>query len=117
MNKEFEKKQLVYVASPYTNSSRAIQETNLVIGMNACEEIWKSGRFIPYFTLLTHYYNKNHYSHEYEEWMEYCFQILSRCDVLLRLPGESSGADREVEFAKQNNIPIYYTLEDLLGAI
>jgi hypothetical protein len=35
-------------------------------------------------------------------------------DPLLRLPGESSGADAEVEYAKAHNIPVFYNKADLI---
>lgn len=38
---------------------------------------------------------------------------LLNCDVLLRIPGESMGADTEVIIAKKHSIPIIYNLEDL----
>jgi hypothetical protein len=36
-----------------------------------------------------------------------------RCDCLLRLPGESPGADEEVELAVKNNIPVFYSIDEL----
>jgi len=38
--------------------------------------------------------------------------ILSKCDAIYRIPGESKGADLEVEYAKEHGIPII-TLKDL----
>jgi hypothetical protein len=37
--------------------------------------------------------------------------FLSTCDALVRLPGVSSGADREVAFAIGGGIPAYYSVE------
>ena len=36
---------------------------------------------------------------EYETWMEYDLAWLGACEALLRLPGHSPGADREVRYA------------------
>jgi hypothetical protein len=41
--------------------------------------------------------------------------MLARCDALLRLPGESPGADREVKRARELWIPVYGLLEDQFG--
>jgi len=116
---EFKKLPMVYIACQYTNGdiekNKELIEANVMICMNAVEELMNSGRFVPYMTLLSHYYQKNHYSHDWETWMKYSFQILSHCDILLRLPGTSKGADQEVEFAKQNNIPVYYSIEELIN--
>ena len=37
---------------------------------------------------------------------------VSCSDAVLRLPGESAGADREVQHAKSLNIPVYYSIEE-----
>jgi hypothetical protein len=37
-------------------------------------------------------------------------------DLVLRLPGESSGADREVALAKQLSIPVFDDIEELIAA-
>ena len=102
----------VYVASPYSNVDRKIVDTNVTVSMNAAEELWRAG-FIPFMTLASHYYELNHYSHSYEEWMEYDFAWILKCDALLRLHGVSNGATREVEFAVENNIPVFYNIKEL----
>lgn len=45
--------------------------------------------------------------------MKYDAEWLLACDAVLRIPGDSAGADREVEMAKSANIPVYYTVEEL----
>ena len=39
--------------------------------------------------------------------------LLQRCDAVLRLPGESSGADNDVAIARERGLPVYYRLEDI----
>ena len=34
---------------------------------------------------------------------------IERCDALLRMPGESSGADREVEHARAHSVPVFHS--------
>jgi hypothetical protein len=36
-------------------------------------------------------------------------------EAVLRLPGESVGADLEVQCAKENGIPVFYTVEDVVS--
>jgi len=36
------------------------------------------------------------------------------CDAVLRIPGESPGADDEVDRATIEGIPVYYDIDDLL---
>jgi hypothetical protein len=51
----------------------------------------------------------------YESWLGSDFEWVEVCDVLLRLPGESKGADREVEHAKSKSIPVAYSIEEVLA--
>src|SRR5712692_2454990 len=41
---------------------------------------------------------------EHQRWVDYDLEIISNCDALLRLPGESPGADAEVKFATEKKI-------------
>jgi hypothetical protein len=34
---------------------------------------------------------------------------------VLRLPGESTGADQDVAIARQRGLPVYYRIEDVPG--
>src|SRR5579883_143649 len=40
-------------------------------------------------------------------------RLLQRCDAVLRLPGESKGADTDVRLAQERGVPVYYRLEDV----
>lgn len=51
---------------------------------------------------------------DYERWMKFDFELIKRCDALLRIPGESKGSDREVEFAQKHNIPTFRDIESLV---
>ena len=42
-------------------------------------------------------------------------RLLARCDAVLRLPGESKGADEDVRLATERGLPVYYQLEDVPG--
>lgn len=42
-------------------------------------------------------------------------RLLQLCDAILRLPGESKGADNDVRIAGERGIPVYYRLEDVPG--
>ena len=39
---------------------------------------------------------------------------LECCDCLLRLPGESKGADIEVKHALENNIKVFYSIDEII---
>jgi hypothetical protein len=40
-------------------------------------------------------------------------RLLTRCDAVLRLPGESKGADQDVKIAKELGLKVFYRLEDV----
>ena len=40
-------------------------------------------------------------------------RLLQLCDAVLRLQGESKGADNDVKIALERGLPVYYQLEDV----
>ena len=42
-------------------------------------------------------------------------RLLEHCDAVLRLPGESTGADRDVEIARQRGLPVFHDLAEVPG--
>jgi hypothetical protein len=40
-------------------------------------------------------------------------RLLAHCDAVLRLPGESTGADQDVAIAHQRGLPVYHRVEDI----
>ncbi len=50
-------------------------------------------------------------------WQEILYPIahrlLTQCEAVLRLPGESKGADEDVRLATARGLPVYYRLEDV----
>ena len=57
----------------------------------------------------------------YEQWMAFDFDLVSRCDALVRIVAEydeyfqehSPGADREVAHARACGIPVFFGLDSL----
>lgn len=48
-----------------------------------------------------------------DEWMRMCREWLSRCDVVMRLVGESKGADEETSLAEDMSIPVIRVSSDI----
>ena len=44
----------------------------------------------------------------YDEGMELCLSLLSKCNALLVIGEESKGVKLEIEFAKRNGIPMLF---------
>jgi hypothetical protein len=99
----------VYVASPYSKGDTVQNVRNAVL---VGDRLAIHG-FYPFIPVLTHFW---HYlrPHEYGFWMEQDKAWLLKCDCLLRVPGESRGADEEVKLARKNNIPVFFTVSALL---
>ena len=43
-------------------------------------------------------------------------RLLQRCDAVLRLPGESKGADNDVAIAHERGIPVYFNVSEVPSA-
>lgn len=52
---------------------------------------------------------------DYESWMQYDFAWIGVCDALLRVAGTSPGADREVKFAIERGIPVFYSVAEVVA--
>ena len=98
----------VYVAGPI---SRGDQLANIKAGIDAGEALAQRGYvpFVPHFNYSWHM----HYPHPVAFWYAYDNEWLPCCDALLRLPGESTGADNEVHLAIELGIPIFYSIKQL----
>jgi hypothetical protein len=44
-------------------------------------------------------------------------RLLQHCDAVLRLPGESRGADQDVAIARERGIPVYRRLAEIPGYV
>lgn len=95
----------IYVAGPYTNGGK---EHNVATALWATEQLALSGH-TPFCPLLFHFWDAV-YPHTWEFWMKQCLEWLPTCDGLLRLPGESKGADIEVATAERLGLPVYKNL-------
>jgi len=98
----------IYVASPYTKGDVAM---NVRRNIEAADRIAQAG-LVPFAPLLTHFWHLV-IPHPYEFWCAQDLAWLERCDAILRLPGESSGADAEVKHALKLGMPVFYSLEEL----
>jgi hypothetical protein len=42
-------------------------------------------------------------------------RLLAHCDAVLRLPGESTGAEQDVAIARERGLRVYHRIEDVPG--
>jgi hypothetical protein len=101
----------VYVAGPYSGGDTIL---NIRAAIRAASRIMDAGHapFYPHLTGIWHLVSPK----EYEQWLAYDFEWLRACEALVRLPGDSPGADREVETAKEEGIPVYLGVGAFLAA-
>ena len=100
----------IYIAGPI---SKGDQPVNIRQGIDAGLQLLRLGYcpYIPHLDFLLRLVKPI----TWEECLAWDEAWLLKCDALLRLPGESKGADREVQFALAHKIPVYFSIE-LLGA-
>lgn len=98
----------VYVAGPYTKGDVATNVRNAIIAGNNLRALG----YTPFVPHLTHFWHMQ-VPHEIEYWYAYDLEWLEMCDAVFRLPGESAGADKEVERAKELGIPVTTSYLDL----
>ena len=113
------KRPLVYVASPYSQGN---VEWNVSFQCGMFHQLRDDDVVVPIMPLWSHFQDAI-YHRPYEDWMDYDFALLARCDAILRLDAkneakgyfqhESGGADREVEHMRKMGRPVFFELADL----
>ena len=106
---------LVYVAGPYTGKTKLERNINIERARFVGMALWKVG-----FAVITPHLNSI-YMDDYEDlppevYYEGDLVILERCDAIFMLKGweDSKGSVIEHTFAKENKIPIFYNMEEIL---
>ncbi len=99
----------IYIAGPYTKGDVA---ENVAKAISAWYQLWQEG-FSPFCPHLSHFLHIQKQL-PYENWLSYNLEWLPSCDGILRLPGESAGADRETSEANKLGMPVFSTIEDVI---
>ena len=102
----------VYVAGPIAGGDQYLNVRNAV---HAAARLWEAGYvpYVPHLSFIWHMLVPT----PYEDWMSMDFYWIKKCDFLVRLPGKSPGSDREVEFARQSGIPVFFGLDGFLESL
>jgi len=69
--------------------------------------------FIPHLTAVWEIAAPEEFT--YEDWLAMDFEQIVLSDALLRLDGDSRGADREIAHARSHGVPVYYSLDTLFA--
>lgn len=105
------RQQRVYVAGPYSGGDTGQNVHNAIVAANKL----RARGFAPYVPHLNHMWHLVA-PRTYEDWLDLDFQFLPCCDILLRLPGESPGADKEVELARSLSMLVFHDIPSLISA-
>jgi hypothetical protein len=100
----------IYIAGPYTKPNPVL---NVHKALDVAEILLVHG-FEVYVPHLSHYWEMYHCQHPYEWWMRFDLAWLRRCNAVLRIEGESEGADKEVKYAQDHCLPVFFSIEELL---
>lgn len=98
----------IYVAGPYTKGDVAVNVRNAILAGNNLRALGHA----PYIPHLTHFWHML-IPHDIDYWYKVDLEWLDACDGLLRLPGESAGADNEVKYAHGIGIPVFYSIDEI----
>lgn len=96
----------VYIAGPYTRGDVAVNVRTAIL---AGQRVLDAGHF-PYIPHLTHFWHLL-LPGSYERWIAMDLEWVRACHALVRLPGDSPGADGEVAHAQAHGIPVFMGVE------
>jgi nucleoside 2-deoxyribosyltransferase len=98
----------VYIAGPLMTGDC---KKNIPKAMRAANDVANAG----YSFYLPHvlWYMNNKFPRPEKFWLAEDLKWLEKCDCVLRIPGDSRGADAEVAYAYSKGIPVFHTLEDI----
>jgi hypothetical protein len=99
----------IYVAGPYTQGGD--MALNVRRAIEAADGLARRGH-VPFIPHLTHFWHML-CPHEYEFWMQQDLAWLRQCEAVLRLEGESPGADREVQAARELGLAVYRSVYEV----
>jgi len=88
-------RRMIYLAGPYTHPDPVANTHKVARVGTIVYELTEWVPFIPHLSLLWHMVTPRPEWH----WYELDLHQMSHCDAIVRLPGASSGADREMEVA------------------
>ena len=92
---------LVFLAGPFTsNPMHGTRAASL-----AGDVLYEAGYdvYVPHLSILDDLLSP----HDADYWYARTLRMVEHCDLLLRLPGASEGADREVARARELGIPVF----------
>ena len=107
---------LAYVIGPYRDASEYNVRLNIRSAESAALDLWHEGFAVICPHKNTAGFNGARGLPDYT-WLKGDIEMLKRCDFAY-VVGDyrtSQGSLAEIRFCEENNIPVYYSMDDLLG--
>jgi hypothetical protein len=101
----------IYLAGPISVGNMADHVRNAI---HEADRLMEAGHspFVPQLSVFWQAMT----GQEYERWLTYDHEWIAVCDALIRLPGESKGADREITWARELRVPVFFSVDAFLAA-
>ena len=100
---------IVFISSPYAIGDA--QEN--VDRQREMAHILADYGYVPMPPLVIGHYLEQWRSRPEDEYIVWDLELLAKCDAVLRLEGDSVGADLETKYARHLGIPVAYSIEEL----
>lgn len=99
----------IYIAGPLTSSGRLMKNVNRAA--SCADELLDRGFavYVPHWNVIQDAIHPR----DYGFWLSHDLEWLAVCDCVLRLPGESAGADAEVQRARELGKTVYFSLDEI----
>jgi hypothetical protein len=100
-------KKLIYLAGPYSATSRAKVLGNIQRAVEVASELRRVG-YVVFVPHLESMFGEDALNED--EWVQHGIRLLEACEEVMVLPGweRSRGTKKEIEYAKRIGLPIKY---------
>lgn len=116
------KKKLIYLASPYTHSSKKVMHERFERVMRLTAYLIRKGNFVLSPIVYGHIMaSRYEMPTNWEYWLEFDRILISKCDklVVFKMRGwdKSNGVKEEIDIAKHYKIPVEYIEDKIKSGI
>lgn len=101
-------RKVIYIAGPM---AKPPMDDNIRRAMSTGEALMRLG--FSFIMPQLCFYFAVHYPHSWKEWLELNKPLVLKSDGLIRLDGESEGADLEVSWATEAGIPVFRAVSEI----
>lgn len=119
----YETKPIAYIGMPYSHPDPLVMEDRYVISNEVTAFLFNNAPFLAPFAPISYTHRFGHRVDKDYDWvanLDINYLRISKILIVITIDGwkESKGLQEEIQFAKENNIPIVYSLpEELIEKI